>query len=136
MAKRIDTFDEFWVHYVKAHANKTNRTLHFIGTSGAMALIAAGVLTRRPSLLLAAPVVGYGFAWAGHFLVEGNVPATFGHPAWSLRGDLKMWSMILEGTMDAEVERVLAMGVEGDSVDAAAATDAVEVTSAADPTLN
>lgn len=101
------SFEEFWPHYVRAHQNKTNRTLHFVGTSAGMALVGLGVLTRRVTPILLAPVVGYGFAWFGHFVVEGNVPATFGHPLWSFKGDMKMWRMILEGTMDAEVERVL-----------------------------
>jgi hypothetical protein len=131
MAETFRDFDEFWVHYVRAHSNKTNRTLHFIGTSSALALASVGVLTRRPLPILLAPVVGYGFAWAGHFLVEGNVPATFGHPLWSLKGDFKMWRMILEGTMDAEVERVLA----ADQAQGGAETDpAVNV--APDPTIN
>ena len=82
-------------------------------------------------MLLAAPVVGYGFAWAGHFLVEGNVPATFGHPLWSLMGDFKMWQMILKGEMDAEVDRIVRQGVEGE-VD----EPGPEVHVAADPTMN
>lgn len=106
------TFEEFWTLYVQAHLNKTNRTLHFIGTSTAFGLVGLGVLTRRLTPILMAPVVGYGLAWIGHFLVEGNIPATFGHPLWSFKGDMKMWRMILEGTMDAEVERVLAEQVK------------------------
>ena len=101
----MHSFEDFWPHYVRAHANKNNRRLHFVGTSAALALVAGGVVTRRAWPLLLAPVVGYGFAWVGHFFVEGNVPATFGHPLWSLRGDFVMWKKMLEGTMDAEVER-------------------------------
>jgi len=103
----MNTFEDFWPYYVRAHSNKLNRNIHFVGTSSAMALVGLGVLTRRVTPVLLAPVVGYGFAWFGHFVIEGNVPATFGHPLWSLKADLKMWRMILEGTMDAEVERVL-----------------------------
>ncbi len=105
---KFASFEEFWPFYVRAHANKTSRRLHFAGTTLGGALLAAGVFTRRKSLLLAAPVVGYGLAWIGHFVFEGNKPATFGHPAWSLRGDLKMWKMMVAGTMDDEVARVLA----------------------------
>ena len=100
------TFEEFWPVYVRAHKNKTNRDLHFAGTSLAMACIAGSLLTGRRSLLLAAPVLGYGLAWVGHFFVEGNRPATFGHPLWSLRGDLIMWWKTANGTMGAEVEHV------------------------------
>ena len=37
------------------------------------------VRTRR-AFLLAAPVVGYGFAWYSHFKFEKNKPATFQAP--------------------------------------------------------
>jgi hypothetical protein len=101
------TFEDFWPFYVREHANKTNRALHFVGTSLAMGCLAAAALTRRKGFLLAAPLLGYGFAWVGHFVVEGNRPATFKYPAWSLRGDLKMWQLIAAGEMDDEVARVL-----------------------------
>jgi hypothetical protein len=101
----IKTFEDFWPHYVRAHANKTNRRLHFVGTTAAMALVAGGVVTRRLWPILVAPVVGYGFAWVGHFFVEGNVPATFGHPLYSLQADFVMWKKTLVGEMDAEVEK-------------------------------
>ncbi|MEO7092778.1 MAG: DUF962 domain-containing protein [Polyangiales bacterium] len=104
----MKTFEEFWPYYVKAHSHKSNRRLHFAGTSAAMGLVAASVITRRWWLAALAPVVGYGCAWVGHFLVEGNVPATFGHPLWSFQADFIMWKKTLEGSMDAEVERVLA----------------------------
>ena len=54
----------------------------------------------------AAPVVGYGPAWFGHYVFEKNKPATFGHPLWSLRGDAKMYVLALRGRMKAELERV------------------------------
>lgn len=100
-------FEEFWPFYVREHSHPLNRSLHFVGTTLAVGLLAGGLLTRRKWMLLAAPVAGYGFAWAGHFLVQGNKPATFKHPLWSLRGDFKMWTMIATGKMDAEVERVM-----------------------------
>jgi hypothetical protein len=48
-------------------------------------------------MLAAWPVISYGVAWPTHWLVEGNNPATFGHPLWSLRGDFEMISMMLRG---------------------------------------
>jgi hypothetical protein len=111
-ATEFQSFEDFWPHYVRAHSDKTNRKLHFIGTTLAMACVGGAILARRRSLLLLAPVVGYGFAWVGHFGFEKNVPATFGHPAWSLRADFKMWKKILDGSMDAEVERVMRESAE------------------------
>lgn len=108
--KRYKSFEEFWPFYVREHSNKTNRRLHFVGTSLSMGCLATSVLTGRLLPLLAAPVAGYGFAWVGHFIIEGNRPATFTYPKWSLIGDFKMWSLMASGKMDAEVERCMKLG--------------------------
>ncbi len=42
-----------------------------------------------PALLVL--VLGYGFAWIGHFGFEKNKPATFLYPTYSLLGDFKMF---------------------------------------------
>jgi hypothetical protein len=99
-------FEEFWPFYVGEHVHETNRTLHFAGLTLAMGCVATAALTGRSSLLLAAPILGYGFAWIGHLVFEGNRPATFRYPVWSLRGDFVMWWKIVNGTMAEEVARV------------------------------
>ena len=126
MADDLKTFEDFWPHYVRAHSSKGNRRLHFAGTSAGLVVAAAGLLLRRPRYLLLAPVIGYGCAWIGHFFVEGNVPATFGHPLWSLKADFVMWKKILDGTMDAEVDkhtRAPGNGIAADPPVAVAAND-------------
>src|SRR5262245_43415499 len=106
--REIESFEDFWRHYVVALGHPLNRSLHYAGTSMATGCGATAVLTANPAWLLVAPVVGYGPAWIGHFLVEGNKPATFGHPLWSLKGDFKMLGMAIRGKMRDEVERVCA----------------------------
>jgi hypothetical protein len=106
--QRIQSFEEFWPFYVREHSKKTTRQLHFLGTTAAMACVAAAALLGKRKLLLLAPLVGYGPAWIGHFFVEHNRPATFKYPLWSLKADLVMWSKTLAGTMDAEVDRATA----------------------------
>lgn len=118
------TFDEFWPFYVRQHQKKATRILHFVGTTGAMACVAGGLLTKRRWLLALAPIVGYGPSWVGHFLVEKNRPATFAHPVWSLRADLVMWSKMARFQMDAEVERVLREDEERENAEREAAARA------------
>jgi hypothetical protein len=99
------TYEEFWPEYVRAHTKPATRALHAVGTGLFLASVAAFLVTRRPRFLLAMPVVGYGPAWVSHFFIEGNMPATFKHPLWSLRGDFEMMARMITGTMAAEVER-------------------------------
>ena len=96
-------FDEFWPFYVSQHRNPTCRLLHFSGTSLGLTCLALSPLW--PPLALLAPVVGYGFSWVGHFFFEGNRPATFRHPLWSLRGDFRMLRLMLSGGMSPELAR-------------------------------
>ena len=44
-------------------------------------------------------LIGYGFAWVGHFFFEKNKPATFQRPLWSFMGDWVMWKDILTGNI-------------------------------------
>jgi len=37
------------------------------------------------------PVLGYGFAWVGHYFFEKNKPATFQYPGYSLASDFIMF---------------------------------------------
>jgi hypothetical protein len=107
-SERIGTFEEFWPYYVGEHSKKTTRTIHFVGTTAVMGLVAYAAVRRKVWPLLVAPFAGYGPAWFSHFFIEGNKPATFKYPLWSLKADFVMWSKMARGTMDAEVERVLA----------------------------
>ncbi len=104
--EQFKSFDEFWPHYVQEHSQPATRTIHAIGTTAGMALAAALIAKRKWKLLPLALVPGYGAAWLSHFLIEKNKPATFDHPLWSFMGDYKMLCLMMEGRMDAEVERV------------------------------
>ena len=93
------TFYDFFSFYLAAHANPTCRKLHYIGTTLATGVFLTALLSGTWLLLLAAPLIGYGFAWTGHFLFEHNKPAMFGHPLWSLRGDYRMLRLALMGQL-------------------------------------
>lgn len=99
------SFDQFFPYYVGQHSKAATRWVHFAGTHLGAALGLTGIARRTPALIAAAPVAAYGLAWFSHFTIEGNRPATFGHPFWSFRGDLKMLAMMWRGR-DAELDRI------------------------------
>ncbi|WP_326595634.1 DUF962 domain-containing protein [Streptomyces sp. NBC_01803] len=98
--QRFQSYEEFWPYYVAMHSKSATRWIHLAGTLTGLAVTTYGALRRRPRLLLGLPLIGYGTAWPAHFLIEGNNPATFGHPTWSLRGDAEMIRMMLAGRDD------------------------------------
>jgi hypothetical protein len=94
---RFASFREFYPYYLSEHRDRTCRRLHFIGTSLVLIVLAAAALSRNAWLLLLAPLVGYGFAWIGHFRFEKNRPATFSHPFYSLAADFVLFRDMLTG---------------------------------------
>ena len=149
---RFESFEEFWPFYLSEHTNANSRRLHFVGTSGWLASLAASTvanpigfslamagfgLVMRDAMkkekegpafkhvaamvalpALASPVLypagivwAYGCAWAGHFLIEKNRPATFKQPVWSLFADWKMWGQMLQGKLWAGDDPVEQLGL-------------------------
>jgi hypothetical protein len=102
-------FEEFWPYYVGEHRLASTRALHVAGTHLALAALVLGLVWSRWWLLVA-PIAGYALAWIGHFFFEGNRPATFTYPLWSLRGDLRMMRLTWMGKMDSEVHRLTTRG--------------------------
>ncbi|MBI3296932.1 MAG: DUF962 domain-containing protein [Elusimicrobia bacterium] len=99
------TYAEFWPLYLRAHAAEGNRILHAVGTLCGTGIFLGGVCLLRWTWCLGGIAVGYAFAWAGHFGVEGNRPATFGHPLWSFYSDYRMVFQLLLGTLEGELRK-------------------------------
>lgn len=97
MNKRYKNFAEFYPDYLAEHRHPQCRRLHFIGSALVLVILSVALIVGKWEMLLALPVVGYGFAWAGHFFFERNKPATFKHPLYSLIGDWVMFKDMLTG---------------------------------------
>ena len=93
----FNSFAEFYPFYLSEHGNRTCRRLHFAGSTLVLAVIALALISGQLRWLWLVPVVGYGFAWIGHFVFEKNRPATFKHPLYSLAGDWVMYGQMLRG---------------------------------------
>jgi hypothetical protein len=97
MEQKYTSFIEFYPYYLAEHANSTCRLLHFIGSWLVLLVITYAVMKSHFALLWFIPIIGYGFAWVGHFFYEHNKPATFQYPFYSLMGDWVMFKDILTG---------------------------------------
>lgn len=102
MKKRFNSLKEFYPFYLSEHQNKTSRILHFIGTTLFFILLILAVSLSKYWLFFFMPIVGYGFAWIGHFFYEKNKPATFQYPFYSLASDFILYFDLILGKQKFE----------------------------------
>lgn len=96
-SERYQSFAEFYPYYLQEHSNPTCRRLHYVGSLLVLAILAYALINQQWLWLLCIPLVGYGFAWIGHFVFEKNRPATFQYPFYSLLGDWVMLKDVFTG---------------------------------------
>jgi hypothetical protein len=94
---RYRTFSAFYPYYLSEHSNIVCRRLHYAGSALAIGFLITFAVTWRWPWLVAALLVGYAFAWVGHFFFEKNRPATFQYPLYSFIGDWVMLADMLRG---------------------------------------
>ncbi|TNY21709.1 hypothetical protein DMC30DRAFT_350127 [Rhodotorula diobovata] len=109
------SFRAFYPYYLGEHSNAICRRLHLVGTTLSLGIFTRALLASLPLLALSKDrrldvlrfgtdgwksigrlvlggfLQGYVWAWVGHFFFERNKPATFKHPFYSFRGDLRLW---------------------------------------------
>ena len=97
--KKFKSFSEFYPYYLSEHVDPVNRRLHFFGSLLIIIVVLFVIFTQTWIALILVPILGYGFAWIGHYFVEKNKPTTFTYPLYSLMGDWVMFKDILTGKM-------------------------------------
>ncbi|MDX5477400.1 MAG: DUF962 domain-containing protein [Cyclobacteriaceae bacterium] len=97
MSKDFKSLKEFYPYYLSEHQHPTSRRLHFIGTALLFLILAAAIYLSNYWILWLIPIVGYGFAWVGHFFFEKNKPATFKYPFYSLASDFILFYHLMIG---------------------------------------
>jgi len=103
--KKFTSLKEFYPFYLSEHSNTTSRVLHFIGTGLVVLAFFAGFLFHNWRFFLLMPLVGYSFAWVGHFFFEKNKPATFQYPGYSLASDFILFYDLLTGKQSFVVKQ-------------------------------
>ncbi|MDN4500920.1 DUF962 domain-containing protein [Alteromonadaceae bacterium BrNp21-10] len=92
----INSFKEFYPYYLQEHRHPVCRRLHYIGSLLVIAVLVTAIVQAQWTLLWLLPIIGYGFAWLGHFVFEKNKPATFQYPFYSLAAD---WIMLKDALL-------------------------------------
>jgi hypothetical protein len=102
------TFEEYWVHFVRAHVHRATRRVQFVAISLGLASAFAGLVWKRGILVVLAPAVAWVPTWLAQRAFEDGAPRPPAHAVFEVAANLKMWRMTLAGTMDAEVQRLAA----------------------------
>jgi len=102
----VESFEEFWPHYVRLHRRPETHALHAVATLSCLTLLAAAVIFRQPLLALAAPLTDYAIAQVSHRLFEANRTTPWKNQVWHTRAELRMFRLVLTGRMRGEVARV------------------------------
>ncbi len=89
----------FWEQYLAEHRHPVNRWMHVAGTLLGWSCVGVFAITGDWYWLLAAPVVGYGLAWAGHHGIEHNRPLTMSYPIRAWFCDQRMTLLMLCGQL-------------------------------------
>lgn len=103
---RINDFETFYQYYLTEHSHPTCRALHYIGSLLVLFVIGYSLVNEQYKPLWLIPVIGYGFAWVGHFFIEKNKPATFTYPFYSLAADWVMLKDFLTGQIGKKLQNL------------------------------
>ncbi|MBS1734867.1 MAG: DUF962 domain-containing protein [Bacteroidetes bacterium] len=102
--KQYRDFKSFYPYYLTEHSDPVNRMLHFTGTLLLLVSLVLGIITGKWLFFVMIPVLGYGFAWVGHFFIEKNKPATFTYPIYSLASDFVMFWHTITGQISKKMQ--------------------------------
>jgi hypothetical protein len=95
--KGFTSFSDFYPVYLAMHDNPVNRRLHVLGNALALAALTLAVVTRSWWALVAAPALGNGLAWIGHYRFQRNRPGVFTYPVYGFIGSWVMTWQVLRG---------------------------------------
>lgn len=102
---KFANFQQFYPFYLQQHSDWRCRCCHYLGSTLVWTGLLYCLLSAQFAGLLLLPVIGYGCAWAGHFMFEKNRPATFSHPGYSFLGDWVMYGKWLATPFRLAVSR-------------------------------
>ena len=109
-SSKINTFQDFWPEYLRAHASRASRIAHFVGILGSLVAAAALLSCGMVFFLVLAIVPAQIGAAVGHKLSPRADEVSADHPDWAAIADLKMFALAATGRLDRELGAALAAG--------------------------
>jgi hypothetical protein len=97
------SFAQFYPFYLAEHQHPVSRALHYTGSSLVLLMLIYSLYSQHYPLLITLPLIGYGFAWLGHFGFEKNRPATFKYPIYSFLADWVMLKDAIFGQLKSKL---------------------------------
>ena len=94
---KFTSFKKFYPYYLSEHKLKINKILHIIGSLSGLIFLIIILYSKNYTYIPLSFLIGYTFAWIGHFVFEKNKPATFKYPIYSFMGDWVMLKDVLTG---------------------------------------
>ena len=104
--RKFSSFAEFYPYYLAEHQHPVCRALHYTGSMLVIAVLLFALFTQQWRWLWLVPLIGYGFAWLGHYAFEHNRPATFKYPFYSLAADWVMYKDFLTGQLEQKLQKL------------------------------
>lgn len=102
-ANKINTFQDFWPEYLRAHASRASRVAHFTGILLSLVTAAALLSCGMVFFLVLALVPAQLGAYVGHKLSPRADKVSADHPDWAAFADLKMFALAATGRLDGEL---------------------------------
>ncbi len=103
---RFETFDAFWLHYLRVHAKRRTRQIHYFAITVGIAGLIVGLFVDDYGLIAIGSIIAaYLIAWSAHATVEHNHPAFFEAPFRSLVAGLRMYYEWLTGGLGEHLRR-------------------------------
>jgi hypothetical protein len=102
----IETFQDFWPLYLRAHSSRVSRACHFTGLALSAATAGAMIACGMVFFLVLAVVPALLGAWLGHKLSPRHEHLADEHPDWAARADLKMFGLFLAGRLGQELDKL------------------------------
>jgi hypothetical protein len=101
--RRFARFDEFWVAYLRAHANPKTALFHVAGVGFALLLLAAMLSCGMVFFAACAVVPAQLGAFLGHWLTGEPDTVSPNRPDWAAIASLRMFWLAITGRLDATV---------------------------------